>query len=138
VPTQRDIDQLKKWIGKYNEETTRLWKTLSPVERGWVDLPVEEVAKPPTSTALNCHHADEVQVGEEGKCTTLIEGGELETIIGTDLGNDRERVFRIDTDSAAATVSNGAAGKIHIFSRIEDEIGFELRGPLRRQSIFQA
>jgi predicted nucleic acid-binding Zn-ribbon protein len=45
APTQRDIDQLKERIGEYNEEITRLWKTLSPIERGWVDLPDEEVAK---------------------------------------------------------------------------------------------
>jgi len=45
MPTQREIDQLKERIGEYNEEITRLWKTLSPVERGWVDLPDEEVAR---------------------------------------------------------------------------------------------
>jgi hypothetical protein len=45
VPTQRDIDQLKERIGEHNEEITRVWKMLSPVERGWVDLPDEEVAK---------------------------------------------------------------------------------------------
>ena len=45
MPTQREIDQLKERIGEYNEEISRLWKILSPVERGWVDLPDEEVAK---------------------------------------------------------------------------------------------
>jgi hypothetical protein len=45
MPTQREIDQLKERIGEYNEKISRLWKTLSPVERGWVDLPDEEVAK---------------------------------------------------------------------------------------------
>ncbi len=45
MTTQREIDRLKEQMGKYLEEITRLWKTLGPVERGWIDLPDEEVAK---------------------------------------------------------------------------------------------
>jgi hypothetical protein len=42
MPTRSEIDQLKERIGEYNEEISRVWKTLGPVERGWVDLPDEE------------------------------------------------------------------------------------------------
>jgi hypothetical protein len=45
MPTQREIDDLKELMGKCNEEITSLWETLSPVERGWVDLPDVEVTK---------------------------------------------------------------------------------------------
>ena len=44
MPSPREIEQLKELIGEYNEEISRLWQRLSPVERGWVELPDEEVA----------------------------------------------------------------------------------------------
>jgi chromosome segregation ATPase len=45
MPSPREIEQLKELIGEHNEEISRLWRTLSPVERGWVELPDEEVAE---------------------------------------------------------------------------------------------
>jgi hypothetical protein len=45
MPIQREIDELKELMGRCNEEITALWKTLGPVERGWLDLPDEEVTK---------------------------------------------------------------------------------------------
>ena len=45
MPTEHEIEQLKERIGEYNEEINRLWKTLGPVERGWLDLPEDEVTK---------------------------------------------------------------------------------------------
>ena len=44
MPAPRAIEQLKALIGEHNEELSRLWRTLSPVERGWVELPDENVA----------------------------------------------------------------------------------------------
>jgi chromosome segregation ATPase len=44
MPSPREIEQLKELLGEYNEEISRLWQRLSPVERGWVELPDEEVA----------------------------------------------------------------------------------------------
>ncbi len=39
----RSEREVRDLIGKYAEEITSLWKTLGPVERGWVDLPDERV-----------------------------------------------------------------------------------------------
>lgn len=45
MPGPRGIEQIRDLIGQQNEEITRLWRTLSPVERGWVELPDENVAE---------------------------------------------------------------------------------------------
>jgi hypothetical protein len=39
----RSESEVGELIGKYAEEITSLWKTLGPVERGWVDLPDAQV-----------------------------------------------------------------------------------------------
>jgi hypothetical protein len=46
VPTtDEEIAQFKERMRECNEEMNSLWKTLGPVERGWIDLPDEEVAR---------------------------------------------------------------------------------------------
>lgn len=39
MATQQEIDQIKEQMGKCGEEITQISKTLSPFDRGWIDLP---------------------------------------------------------------------------------------------------
>jgi hypothetical protein len=41
----RSEREVRDLMGQYGEEIRSLWKTLKPVEEGWIELPAERVAE---------------------------------------------------------------------------------------------
>jgi hypothetical protein len=41
----RSETEVRELMGKCGEEIRRLWKTLKPVEEGWIELPGDYVAE---------------------------------------------------------------------------------------------
>jgi len=41
----RSGTEVRDLMGEYAEETRSLWKTLKPVEEGWIELPADYVAE---------------------------------------------------------------------------------------------